>query len=397
MMLIAETRPNRPGGVTDCRKVVVEITHRIGPAPSRKKPNPASAGDGMNVVSAITAAATKPVTGPRPTTVPKARGDHPRCQKRADHHADPVHREHGADTAGGKSEVADRIGHEHRQDQERSGVEDELRDEYRPQQRMMQYEACAFLGFLQGMPPRAGARAGSWMPDSSTTAITERAAAEPKAGAAPTHPTVRRPAQGRWQRPPFAPVRFAHWPRATRRRHQRWHQGGRCHAVSNGAADRDEAEQREQRQRHRPARSAPGCGQRRGAQAFRARHQPAPRDAVGEQARGDREQDERQRQRGLQQAGLAFADPEQDHRDIGAAASAICSADWAARSDQARRLKVWGRWVVVVADMGGFPDLLFDRHCPPPRPARPTRFPIRWRWAKQACHSINRGPRCSCK
>ena len=48
---------------------------------------------------------------------------------------------------------------------------------------------------------------------------------------------------------------------------------------------------------------------------FRARHQPPPRDAVGEQARGDREQDERQRQRGLQQAGLAFADAEQQHRD----------------------------------------------------------------------------------
>jgi hypothetical protein len=70
MMLIAETRPRSRGGVTDWRKVVVLITHRIGPTPSRKKLNPASHGDGMTVVSAITPAATKPVTGPSPITAP---------------------------------------------------------------------------------------------------------------------------------------------------------------------------------------------------------------------------------------------------------------------------------------------------------------------------------------
>ena len=58
-------------------------------------------------------------------------------------------------------------------------------------------------------------------------------------------------------------------------------------------------------------------GQRRGPQRLGARHHPAPRDAVGEQTGGDREQDEGQRQRGLQQAGLAFADAEQQHRDDG--------------------------------------------------------------------------------
>src|ERR1700753_3533191 len=70
MMLIAETRPSRLGGVTDCRKVVVEITHRIGPAPSRKKPSPAKAGLGIQVVKASTAAAANPVTGPSPPTPP---------------------------------------------------------------------------------------------------------------------------------------------------------------------------------------------------------------------------------------------------------------------------------------------------------------------------------------
>src|ERR1700722_19511844 len=73
MMLIADTRPRSHGGVTDCRKVVVEITHRIGPTPSRKKLNPASHGDGTKVVSAITPAAARPTTGPRPITVPKGR------------------------------------------------------------------------------------------------------------------------------------------------------------------------------------------------------------------------------------------------------------------------------------------------------------------------------------
>src|ERR1700710_2078729 len=43
---------------------------------------------------------------------------------------------------------------------------------------------------------------------------------------------------------------------------------------------------------------------------------------------------------------------------IGAAASAICSADWAARLDQARRLKVGGRRVVLKADMAGFPEIV---------------------------------------
>ena len=54
-------------------------------------------------------------------------------------------------------------------------------------------------------------------------------------------------------------------------------------------------------------RPATKCG---GAQRLGGRHHPSPRDAVGEQARRDREQDERQRQCGLQQAGLAFADTE---------------------------------------------------------------------------------------
>src|SRR5438105_2154814 len=71
MMLMAETLPSSDGGVTDWRKVVVEITHRIGPTPSRKKLKAASSGVGTIVVSAITAitdnAAAKPKAGAAPT------------------------------------------------------------------------------------------------------------------------------------------------------------------------------------------------------------------------------------------------------------------------------------------------------------------------------------------
>src|SRR3979409_499564 len=111
MMLMAETRPSSDGGVTDCRNVVVEITHRIGPAPSRKKLRPANSGVGTNVVSAITAAAAKPVTGPSPITGPKASAQHirgderprahpPGCHERANDHADAIHRERRADPGG---------------------------------------------------------------------------------------------------------------------------------------------------------------------------------------------------------------------------------------------------------------------------------------------------------
>ena len=157
------------------------------------------------------------------------------------------------------------------------------------------------------------------MPDSSTTAMTDSAAAKPKAGAAPTHPTSTPPSAG-----PLANATVrASSIRALAagnclRRHQRGHQRRRGDAIGHRAAHRDEAEQRQQRQRHPPEPDQQqDSGQRRGAQRFRARHQPAPRDAVGEQTGRDREQDERQRQRGLQQAGLAFADAEQQHRDDG--------------------------------------------------------------------------------
>src|SRR6516164_1014054 len=100
-MLMADTRPSSRGGVTDWRSVVVEITHRIGPAPSRKKLKPASRGEGKRVVAAMITDATRPVTGPRPITVPKARLRITRVASRA--HA--VHRERRTDEAGGQAKM----------------------------------------------------------------------------------------------------------------------------------------------------------------------------------------------------------------------------------------------------------------------------------------------------
>jgi len=61
---------------------------------------------------------------------------------------------------------------------------------------MMQHEGSTFLDFLQRMASRRGRTGRLVNADSSTTAITESAAAKPKAGAAPTHPTSTPPKAG---------------------------------------------------------------------------------------------------------------------------------------------------------------------------------------------------------
>ncbi len=119
MMLMAETRPSSRGGVTDCRSVVVEITHRIGPAPSRKKPKPASGALATIVVSASTAAATRPVTGPSAITVPNASHRITRVAESAPTTMPTPYIASVAPTPVAESaEVTHRIGHEHRQYQE---------------------------------------------------------------------------------------------------------------------------------------------------------------------------------------------------------------------------------------------------------------------------------------
>lgn len=69
-MLMADTRPSRCEGVTVCRRVVVLITHKMGPTPIRKKLSAARPNDGAQIVSTITSAARSPVTGPTAMTTP---------------------------------------------------------------------------------------------------------------------------------------------------------------------------------------------------------------------------------------------------------------------------------------------------------------------------------------
>src|SRR4029079_16574627 len=62
--------------------------------------------------------------------------------------------------------------------------------------------------------------------------------------------------------------------------------------------------------------------------------------------------------------------PSSSTATIGAAASATCSDDWAARLDQARRLKVGGK-CVAAADMICFPERSIGRHCLAARRSNP--------------------------
>ena len=158
-------------------------------------------------------------------------------------------------------------------------------------------------------------------------------------------------------------------PRICRRQllrcHQRGHQRGSCDAVGDRSAYRDEAEQCEQRQRH-PAEpdQQQDPGQRRGAQRFRARHQIAPRNAVGEQAGGDREQDEGQRQRGLQQSGLAFADAEQQHRDDGRRGQRDLLGRLRGEVGPGQAVEGWRQKACFGGSHGLIPWNVDGRHCP---------------------------------
>jgi hypothetical protein len=64
--------------------------------------------------------------------------------------------QHHADASRGQAEMAHRIGYEHRELQEPGGVEDELRDEHRPQQRVMEDEGGALADVLERMALRRG-------------------------------------------------------------------------------------------------------------------------------------------------------------------------------------------------------------------------------------------------
>ena len=318
-MLIAETRPSRRGGVTDWRSVVVLITHRIGPAPSRKKPRPASNGVGKTVVSAITAEATKPVTGPSPIDGAERQPAHDAGRsERADHHADAVHRQGGADAARRQAEMAHGIGHEDREDQEPGRAEDELGDEDRPQQGMAEDELRALADLLQRMAAlrRQPRRLVDARQQHDRDHRQRRGKAERRAGADPAdQQAAQRRTAGEGDR--ARELDAAHWPPA---------------ATAAAPATAPAPARRRCRRRCRTPRRSPGsassgrviqpstisasvASNARRPQRLGARHQPAARQAVGQQAGRNGEQHERQGERGLQQAGLALAGAEQQHGD----------------------------------------------------------------------------------
>ena len=237
--------------------------------------------------------------GDRPEPDHGAEGEalhHPGREQRADHHADAVHRKRRADTGRRQAEPAHRVGHEHREQQEGAGVEDELGDEHRSQQRVVEHEGRAFFDFMQRMTGRrdlacrlVDAREQHHRDDGEHGGTSERRcrahpadqhAAERGAGGKRDGACKLDPRVRRWQQ---------FW------RDQRGNQGGRCHAIGHRAANGGETEHSKQRQGE-PAEPDQGEDreQRHRAQGLRARHQNAPRDAVGEQAGRDREQDERQ-------------------------------------------------------------------------------------------------------
>ena len=215
------------------------------------------------------------------------------------------------------------------------------------------------------------------MPDSSTTATTDKCGGASEGGRRPDpsdqHAAERRAARERHGARQFDP-RIGR--RQLLRSHQRRHQRRRGDAVGHGAAHRDEAEQRQQRQRHqaKPDQQQRGA-ERRGAQRFRARHQVASRDPVGQQPRRDREQDEGQRQRGLQQPGLAFADAEQQHGYDRRRGQRDLLGRLGGQVGPGQAVEGRGRRVASAADMAVIP-WTFDW---PPlsgfRSAKPTRFP----------------------
>jgi hypothetical protein len=229
----------------------------------------------------------------------------------------------------------DRVRHIDRLDRKQRGVENELGRENRPQQRMMEDERRAFAQFDKRVTRRTGqgrrfADAGE---ENHRTRRQQRGDRERQAAADPADQCAAEcwarcerdrarkldPAIGNWQ-----------CIRLDERRHER----GRRDAERNGAACTNKAKDRKQEQVQPAQRHQ--CRydkQRNDPKQFGTRHQARARHAVRPHTGGDREQQEWQRLRGLQDAGRGFA---------GAAARPTCSANCAAKLDQARRWNAGG-------------------------------------------------------
>jgi hypothetical protein len=235
----------------------------------------------------------------------------------AHHHADAIHRQGHANARRAQVEPADRIGHEDGEDHEASHAEHELRDEDRPQQGMVKDERRAFPDLLQRMAAthRGAHRLDDPRQQPDRNHRQSRGKAEGRTGTDPADQQAaecRAAGKGDGTGQLDARVRG----RQRSRRHKRGHQRRGGDAVDDGAAHCDEAQESQQRQGDPAEHDQAKRRQQRGRpQRLGARHQPSPRQAVGHQARRNGEQNERQGERGLQQAGLALARAEQQHGD----------------------------------------------------------------------------------
>jgi hypothetical protein len=307
-------------GVTDWRKVVVLMTHRIGPAPNSKETEPRQQGrrprDRQREDDGAAESAQRADRDHRAEGEPR---DDRRGEQRADDHAGAGHGQAQSDAGGRQAEMVHGIGSKDRQHHEIGRVVDELNREDRCEQSMPEHERSTLANLVEHMPPRRQ-RARRLVEPAQECDGGERQECRRREGGGAAAPAddgaaQRRP-RGEGEGAGQLDARVGAGQQGGR--HEGGDQRRRRDAEHHSSAHRDEAEQRQDRPGEQAERGEGDDGEQgSGAHGFGADHQPAPRQAVRHQARGNREDDERQSQDGLQQSGLAGAGAKRQHRDDG--------------------------------------------------------------------------------
>jgi hypothetical protein len=222
-----------------------------------------------------------------------------------------------ADPRGGEAEDLDSIRHEGGLQDEPRAVPDDGRQQHRPQQRMRPGETGALLEIADDMArrqlgPRLLGEAGQ---QDDGTSREHRGEDE---GRCRSGPADERTGECRSCREGETTGQLEPAVRRRERaaRHQRGDQSRCRDAEGDGSGRRDEADRGEQRQRQQTKphqRRQREQGER--PHGLGDRHQAAPRHAVGDDAGGEGEQQERQALRRGEHARLADPGAEDQHRD----------------------------------------------------------------------------------
>jgi hypothetical protein len=227
--------------------------------------------------------------------------ENPRGQQRADHHARAVHAERQPDRLRSEVQPLRRIRDEDGRHHEEGHGEDKLRDEHRPQQRMLKHEARAFGNVSQRVrrTPCHGLLSGHASQHCRSHGGQRRRQHERRHRACPADQRAAdgRPA-GKCNR--ARQLDAAVCAREHCCRHERRHQRGRRHAEHHRAAHRNEAQHAQRSQVQPPGRQQARYnkqGQR--AHGLRVGHQCALGPTVRQHADGNGKQHERQRERHL--------------------------------------------------------------------------------------------------